>query len=121
MKNRIKRRAIWYRKWQEENHIPSYRVAKDFIKGMNRKFFTRNSEDKTCWMEWYGHNISTDKTLQNIDAYMQQYIRYIISGKNKGYKKNAMIEYVLLKKLGYKSLVNDYWKRRREDETRNTK
>lgn len=110
MKRRIKRRSKWFNMWLTKNKVPRETAAKTFIKGMNGKFYARDSEDKTCWMEWYTMSITTTKSLEIIDSYMVQYIRYILSGKHKGYKKNAEIPYDKIKELGYRSLVNEYWK-----------
>lgn len=110
MKKRIKRRSKWFNMWLTKHHVNRETAAKTFIKGMNGKFYARDSEDKTCWMEWYANTITTTKSLEEIDTYMVQYIRYILSGKQKGYKKNAEIPYEKIKELGYRSLVNEYWK-----------
>lgn len=110
MKKRIKRRSKWFNMWLTKKNVSRETAAKTFIKGMNGKFYARDSEDKTCWMEWYGNTITTTKSLALIDTYMVQYIRYILSGKNKGYKKNAEIPYEKLKELGFRPLVNEYWK-----------
>lgn len=113
MKRRIKRRSKWFNMWLTKNNVKRDIAAKTFIEGMNGKFYARDSEDKTCWMEWYANTITTDKSLKLIDQYMAQYIRYILSGKQKGYKKNAEIPYDKLKELGFRPLVNEYWKIRK--------
>lgn len=113
MKKRIKRRSKWFNKWLKENNVSRETAAKTFIKGMNKKFYSRSSEDGTCWLEWYAKSVTTDEQFKEIDTYMCQYIRYILSGKQKGYKKNAEIPYEKLKKLGFKPLVNEYWKLRK--------
>lgn len=110
MKKRIKRRSKWFNMWLTKNNVKREVAAKTFIKGMNGKFYARDSEDKTCWMEWYGFTLTTTKSLALIDQYMVQYVRYILSGKQKGYKKNAEVPYEKIKELGYRSLVNEYWK-----------
>ena len=113
MKNRIKRRSRWFSQWLSKNKVQRDVATRTFIKGMNKKLFTRDSDDQTCWLEWYGKNITTDESLREIDAYMLQYCRYLLSGKHKGYKKHAEIPYEDIKKLGYRSLVNEYWKARK--------
>ena len=48
------------------------------------------------------------ESLKIVDEYLQQYIRYIYSGKHN--KKNyKLVPYVKLKRLGYKSLVHEYY------------
>lgn len=114
MKTRIKRRSKWFNMWLSKNNVKREIAAKTFIKGMNGKFYAKDSEDQTCWMEWYGKIITTDVSLKEIDTYMAQYIRYILTGKQKGYKKNAEVPYEKLKELGFRPLVNEYWKAKKE-------
>ena len=114
MKRRIKRRSKWFQTWRIRKNVTRRTTAKTFIEGMNRKFYTRISEDGTCWIEWYAKSINTDIALREIDTYMCQYIRYLLSGKQKGYKKHAKIKYSTLKTLGFKPLVNEFWKIKKE-------
>ena len=53
--------------------------------------------------------INTSNSLKKIDKYMQDWQRYIITGKHnkKNYEK---VPYSFLKKCNYKSLVNEYYK-----------
>ena len=39
---------------------------------------------------------------------MQEYLRYLYSGRH--YKGNYKITYEMLKKIGYRNLVNEYYK-----------
>ena len=78
---------------------------------MNYKFFGGGEEDEFTWSRWFFGNINTDKSLREIDSYMQEYIRYIITGRH--YKGNYRIKYETMKKWGYLSLVNEYYKRQK--------
>ena len=64
--------------------------------------------DEFTWCRWFFPNITTDVSLKEIDEYMQQYIRYIITGRH--YKGNYRITYKQLKEWGYRSLVHEYYK-----------
>ena len=79
---------------------------------MNNKFYGgRDKEldmDEFTWCRWFFPNITTDVSLKEIDEYMQQYIRYIITGRH--YKGNYRITYNQLKEWGYRSLVHEYYK-----------
>lgn len=88
-------------------------MVKTFIKGMNLKFYARDDEDRMNWSRWYFSAINTDRSLKEIDSYMVQYIRYLVSGKQLGYKKHSEVSYEYIKKLGFKPLVNEYWKYRK--------
>lgn len=71
--------------------------------------FSNDFSDFT-WSRWFFPNITTTKGLKIIDDYMQEYIRYTITGRH--YKGNYRIKYETLKKLGYRNLVNEYYKSR---------
>lgn len=112
LKAKIKRKSDALRRWQRKKELTPDKAAKGFINAMNSKFFggkdkEPDMEDFT-WCRWFFPNISTDKSLKEIDEYMQQYIRYIITGRH--YKGNYRISYSQLKEWGYRSLVNEYYK-----------
>ena len=49
--------------------------------------------------------------MHSVDLYMQQYLRYIKTGKF--CKKNYNLNYEELKKIGYRPLVSEYYKFRK--------
>lgn len=116
LKAKIKRKSDALRRWQRSKGLTSDKAAIGFINTMNRKFFGGGSiewnEDDFTWCRWFFPNITTDKSLKEIDEYMQEYIRYIVTGRH--YKGNYRITYEQLKSWGYKSLVHEYyrWKKR---------
>ncbi|MBP5608258.1 MAG: hypothetical protein J6X66_08340 [Lachnospiraceae bacterium] len=107
LKNKIKRKAHALRRWCMSKKLPPERGAKGFIKAMNRKLYVRSEDDLFSWSRWFFPNITTDKSLKELDAYMQQYIRWCVSGRH--YKGNYRISYDDMKKWGYKSLVHEYY------------
>lgn len=118
MKSKIKRKAEALRRWQRNKGLSEDKAAKGFINAMNNKFYGRrdkmeNDDDndernELTWSRWYFPNINVDDSLKELDKYMQEYIRYIITGRH--YKGNYRITYEQLKKWGYRSLVNEYYK-----------
>lgn len=110
LKAKIKRKAEALRRWQRGKGLDSDKAAKGFITAMNRKFFGKDEDDFT-WCRWYFPNITTDKGIKEIDEYMQEYIRYAVTGRH--YKGNYRITYEQMKGWGYVSLVNEYYKYRR--------
>lgn len=52
--------------------------------------------------------ISTHKSLKIMNDYFVQYLRYLSSGKFS--KKNFLVTYESLKTLGFRSLVNEFYK-----------
>ena len=86
---------------------------------MNRKFYGSGSEeaadrDEFTWNRWFFPNLTVDAGLKEIDAYMQQYIRYAVTGRH--YKGNYRISYEALKEWGYRSLVHEYYEWRKKDD-----
>lgn len=110
MFNRIKRRSKWFRTWADQKKVKNEVMVRTFIKGMNAKLYSGDDEDRMNWSRWYFANITTTKNIERVDAYLVQYIRYLISGKHLGYKKHSEVSYDTIKKYGFKSLVNSYWK-----------
>jgi len=115
MKAKIKRKARALRRWQEKKGLPGEKAAIGFIRAMNQKFYGSRFSDWTendfSWNRWFFPNLTTDKGLKEIDVYMQQYIRYVVTGRH--YKGNYRIKYETLKDWGYRSLVHEYyeWKK----------
>ncbi|MBR3646337.1 MAG: hypothetical protein IKN54_07945 [Lachnospiraceae bacterium] len=108
IKAKIKRKAHALMRWQRNKNLPVERAAKGFINAMNKKFFGYNDEDDFTWSRWFFPILTTDNGLAEIDSYMQQYIRHIITGRH--YKGNYRIPYSQIKDWGYISLVNIYHK-----------
>ena len=127
LKGKIKRKANALRRWQRKKNLTPDKAAIGFIKAMNYKFFgkgnktlemnnnyytardiyTDNDIDNFTWSRWFFPNITVDKSLKEIDKYMQEYIRYTVTGRH--YKGNYRIKYNQLKEWGYKSLVHEYY------------
>lgn len=112
LKAKIKRKADALRRWQRKKGLAEEKAAIGFINSMNRKFFGGTdkvwTDEDFTWCRWFFPNITTDKGLKEIDNYMQEYIRYVITGRH--YKGNYRISYEQLKKWGYRSLVHEYYK-----------
>lgn len=112
-KARIRRKAQALRRWQREKGLSGEKAAIGFIRAMNRKFYGtekngEEAEDEFCWNRWFFPNLTVDTGLREIDAYMQQYIRYAVTGRH--YKGNYRIRYDTMKKWGYRSLVHEFYK-----------
>lgn len=108
MKARIKRKANSLRRWQRKKGLDSEKAAIGFINAMNHKLYGVPDDKEFSWNRWFFPNLTTDRSLKVIDRYMQEYIRYCITGRH--YKGNYRITYDMMKKWGYRSLVNEYYK-----------
>ena len=111
IKNKIKRSSKKIRRWMINKNVDSDKAMKVLIRKYNNKFYNINAKDGLTWSLWYFPVINTSKSLREIDNYLQQQIRYISTGRNN--KKNYNVRYEKIKELGYKSLVNEYYKFKR--------
>ncbi len=107
IKGKIKRKAHALRRWQAKKGLSGEKAAKGFIRAMNHKFFDKGEGTDFCWSRWFFPNLTTVAGLKEIDACMQQYIRYCVTGRH--YKGNYRISYEQMKQWGYRSLVHEYY------------
>lgn len=112
MKGKIKRKSEALRRWQRAKGISPDKAAIGFIRAMNRKFygssdFTDSAFSEFTWNRWFFPCLTVDAGLKEIDAYMQEYIRYTVTGRH--YKGNYRIKYDQMKNWGYRSLVHEYY------------
>ena len=112
MQHKIKRKAESLRRWQRKKGLSGDKAAKGFIKAMNYKFFAKEDGTEFTWCRWFFPNLTTDYSLKVIDAYMQQYIRYCVTGRH--YKGNYRITYEQMKEWGCRSLVAEYYAYKRQ-------
>ena len=114
MKGKISRkaRALW--RWSSKNHIEPEKAMKGLINYFNRKFFESDDPEMLTWSRWFFPVINQTEGLKEIDHYLQQNIRFLCSGKHN--KSNYKVDYERLKELGYKSLVNEYYKFKKSEE-----
>lgn len=109
MKARIRRKADSLRRWQRKKGLDSEKAAIGFINSMNHKLYGCSEDKEFSWNRWFFPNLTTDRRLKIIDQYTQEYIRYCVTGRH--YKGNYRITYDMMKKWGYRSLVNEYYKK----------
>ena len=107
IKAKIKRKAHALRRWQMKKNLSGERAAKGFIKSMNRKFYDSGDGTEFSWSRWFFPCLTSDERLKEIDVYMQQYIRFCVTGRH--YKGNYRISYEQMKDWGYRSLVHEYY------------
>ena len=117
IKAKMRRKARALLRWKKAKGKTGPMAAKGFIKAFNRKFYDTDNAHEMNWTRWYFPTITTDKGLKEIDQYMQACIRYIMTGKHN--KANYNLRYEQMKEFGYVSLVNNWYKGRKE-KARNT-
>ena len=107
MKGKIRRAAKAIMRWSSRNHIAPEKAMKALINHFNRVFFDTDDTETLTWARWFFPVINRTDGLKEIDHYLQQNIRYLSTGKHS--KANYRTDYVRLKQLGYRSLVNEYY------------
>lgn len=112
IKGKIKRKAHALRRWQAEKGLSGEKAAKGFIKAMNHILFDGGEGTEFSWSRWFFPNLTTDVGLKEMDAYLQQYIRYCVTGRH--YKGNYRITYEQMKEWGYRNLVYEYYQSKRD-------
>ena len=108
LKAKMRRKTRALERWQKRNGEEPERAARAFIRVFNRKLLEPPSADnELSWKSWFFPVINTTATLHKIDAYAQDCIRYLMSGKRT--KARFNIRYDDLKRLGYRNLVHAYY------------
>ena len=110
LKTKMRRKARAIKRWRESTGKEGWMAAKAFIKHFNKKLYTSESSSEVNWSWWYFPLITTDKSLKEIDSYMQDCIRYVATGSRTKSRFNFRYEH--MKELGYCSLVNKWYSNR---------
>lgn len=108
LKKKMWRKSRALLRWKNRKQTENIYAAKAFVKAFNKKLYDNPISSELTWTRWFFPLINTAKTIQSLDHYMQECIRYIATEKrtNKKYSFN----YGMIKNLGYRSLVNEYYK-----------
>jgi len=109
MKGKIRRKARALYRWKIKKGVSDETVLKLCNQLFNYKFYECKDKSELTWSRWFFPLLTVDVGLKEIDAYMQQYLRYIVTGKHG--KRNYHTDYGMLKQCDYRSLVNEYYKR----------
>ncbi len=108
IKGKLRRKARAIYRWKLRKNVESSKAARVFVRYMNNKFYHNALKGELTWCRWYFPLITTDDRLKIIDDYAVACIRYIYTG-NHG-KKNFDLRYRDIQALGFRSLVNNFWK-----------
>ena len=108
--DKIRRAAKSLRRWMLKKGATPERTLQAFNRKFNRKFYNTEAGKELCWCRWYFPIINTAQSLHFIDRYMQDWQRYIVTGKHNkaNYKK---VPYAMLVENGYRPLVSAYYNR----------
>ena len=108
LKAKMRRKTRALTRWANKKGLPGELAARAFIKRFNAKFYDNPVYNELTWSRWFFPVINTDETLKKIDEYMLENIRYLATGKRT--KSRYDFRYDDIKALGYRSLVNEYYK-----------
>ena len=108
LKQKMRRKARALSRWYHREGLDGTKAAAAFIRIFNHKLLEVNEDSDLTWSLWFFPVITTSKSLHEIDLYAQDLIRYLISGRHT--KSRFNVRYEELKSLGYKSLVNEYYR-----------
>jgi len=107
LKGKIRRKAKALLRWKTKTGAEYERAARALIRTFNKKLYNEENDDLFTWCRWFFPVITTDKSLRELDQYLLEYVRYLYSGRH--YKGNFRITYDDIKKMGFRSLVHEYY------------
>ncbi len=108
IKGKIRRKAKAIYRWKNKKEVENDKAIKVMTRCFNHKFFEVKNPNDLTWAKWFFPLINTDKGLKIVDEHLQQYLRYIATGKHNN--ANYRIKYQQLKSCNYRSLVNEFYK-----------
>ncbi|NLL07219.1 MAG: hypothetical protein GX270_15880 [Clostridiaceae bacterium] len=109
MKAKMRRKARTLYRWKIKNNASDDRAIKAYIKAMNNKLYNNPNKHELTWTRWFFPLINTSDSLHKLDTYLLECIRYIATGKHT--KANFNLRYQTIKEYGYRSLVNEFYKK----------
>ena len=112
LKQKMRRKARALDRWRYRNNLDRTKAAAAFIRIFNHKLLEVNEDSDLTWSLWFFPVITTSKSLHEIDLYAQELLRYLISGTHT--KSRYNVRYDELKAMGYKSLVNEYYRHNKD-------
>lgn len=115
LKAKMRRKARSLLRWRQRGGHSPEDAAKAFIRIFERKLFEGAGDSDLTWSYWYFPVITTAESLRTIDLYAQDCLRYILTGARN--KSRFRVRYSRLKTLGYRSLVHEYYARRKAAES----
>lgn len=112
LKAKMRRKMRALERWADKKSVSPERAARAFVKRFNAKLYDNPIYSELTWTRWFFPVINTDCTLKKIDEYMQECIRRLATGTRTKAKYN--FKYEDIKALGYRSLVNEYYKSKKQ-------
>ena len=114
LKQKLRRKARALARWRDRKGVSGEKAAKAFIKALNRKLYEHTDENDLTWARWFFPVISTSGSLRELDRYAEDCVRFIATGKRT--KGRFDFRYEQMKRLGFRSLVHEYYRELTEAE-----
>ena len=116
LKAKMRRKTRSLARWRDRNVLPGEKAARAFIRIFDRKLFENPIDNELTWTYWFFPVITTAKSLNEIDRYAQDCVRYLVSGART--KARFDVRYEDIKALGLKNLVHAYYDFSEEEQAR---
>ena len=113
IKAKMRRKARALLRWRDRGGHSGEQAAAAFLRVFDRKLLDSPPDHELSWKGWFFPLITTTESLHAIDRYAQDCLRYLISGKRT--KARFDVRYADLKRLGYRSLVHEYYAFQKEE------
>ncbi len=110
LKAKVYRLAKKMRRKIVKGYCSPVMAAKEMISLLNRKLFGKVDEQtRFYWSRWFFPVMDVSTPLRELDGYIQEKLRYVVTGKynRANFRK---VPYHLLKELGYRSLVSEFYR-----------
>lgn len=112
LKKKMRRKARALDRWHRRKGLGGEKAAAAFLRVFNRKLFAAEGDNELSWNRWFFPVITRADRLHVIDRYAQDCVRFLIAGTRT--KARFDVRYEDLKRLGYRSLVHEWYAYGRE-------
>ena len=113
IKGKMRRKSRALMRWRQRGGYGGEKAAAAFIRVFNRKLLESPPDNDLSWSRWFFPLLTTADSLRDIDRYAQDCLRWLVSGKRT--KGRYDVRYEDLKRLGYRSLVHEYYAFQKEE------
>ena len=107
LKKKMRRKARALDRWHRRKGLSGEKAAAAFLRVFNRKLFAAEGDNELSWNRWFFPVITRADRLHEIDLYAQDCIRFLTAGTRT--KARFDVRYQDLKRLGYRSLVHEWY------------
>lgn len=112
LKAKMRRKTRALGRWCRRNGYEGERGAKAFIRIFKSKLLENSGGSDLTWSAWFFSVINTTESLEVIDAYALDCVRFLVTGKRT--KARFNLRYETIKEMGWQNLVHAYYAYRAE-------